>query len=178
MQQAGTPKGGVGGRLGSSDAHHDGRISQAYLRWLYPHENTLISPGIKYQYSEIALINMERVYSCGQSKSTNSNKCINQFIETSGDFLKSENHRNRQGLSKDWEDLSIGTSRFPKSDDLTENRAEKIGASQKILKMSFLDRSWWALSSSTKKIKKINLHPGEKNSKMWQPGGLTHHRIR
>jgi len=29
-------------------------------------------------------------------------------------------------------DLSIGTSRFPKSDDLSENRAEKIGASQKI----------------------------------------------
>jgi len=61
MQQACTPKGGVGGRLGSSDAHHDGRISRAYLRRLYPHENTFISPGIRYQYSEIALINMERV---------------------------------------------------------------------------------------------------------------------
>jgi len=43
-----TPEGGVSSRLGRSDAHHDGRISQDYLRRLYLHENTLISPGIKY----------------------------------------------------------------------------------------------------------------------------------
>ena len=39
---------GGGGRLGNSDAHHDGRFGRAYLRRLYPHENTLISLGIKY----------------------------------------------------------------------------------------------------------------------------------
>ena len=59
MQQVRMPK---GGRLGSSDAHHDsGHIGQVYLHRLHSHENTLIFPGIKYQYSEIALINMERV---------------------------------------------------------------------------------------------------------------------
>jgi len=56
------PKGGVGGRLGSSDAHHDSHISRAYLHQLYPPKNTLISPGIKYQYLEIVLINIEWVY--------------------------------------------------------------------------------------------------------------------
>ena len=60
-QQARTPKGGVGGRY---NAHHDDHISRAYLCWLYPRENTLISLGIKYQHSEIALINLERVYLC------------------------------------------------------------------------------------------------------------------
>ena len=39
---------GGGGRLGNSDTHHDCRFSRAYLRRLYPPENTLISPGIKY----------------------------------------------------------------------------------------------------------------------------------
>ena len=48
MQQACEPKGGVGSRLGNSDVHHDGRFSRAYLCRLYPHENTLISLGIKY----------------------------------------------------------------------------------------------------------------------------------
>jgi hypothetical protein len=51
----------AGGRLGRSDAHDDGRISRAYLRRLYPRKSTLISRGIKYQYAEIALINMELV---------------------------------------------------------------------------------------------------------------------
>jgi hypothetical protein len=61
VQQVHTPNGGVDGRLSHSDAHHDGHISQAYLCQLYPNENTLISPGIKYWYLEIALINMEMV---------------------------------------------------------------------------------------------------------------------
>ena len=51
----------AGGRLGRSDVHDDSRISRAYLRRLYPHKGTLISRGIKYQYAEIALINMELV---------------------------------------------------------------------------------------------------------------------
>jgi hypothetical protein len=51
----------AGGRLGRSDAHDDGRISRDYLRRLYPRKSTLKSRGIKYQYAEIALINMELV---------------------------------------------------------------------------------------------------------------------
>jgi hypothetical protein len=44
-----------------TDAHHDGRIRPAYLRRLYLRENTLISAGIKYECSELALIHMEWV---------------------------------------------------------------------------------------------------------------------
>jgi hypothetical protein len=61
VQQARTPKSGADGRLGIFDAHDDGRISRAYIRRLYPRKSTLISRGIKYQYAEIALINMELV---------------------------------------------------------------------------------------------------------------------
>jgi hypothetical protein len=60
-QRARTPKGGVDSKLGSSDAPHDGRISRTYLRRLYLRENALISGGIKYQCSVIALINREWV---------------------------------------------------------------------------------------------------------------------
>jgi hypothetical protein len=51
----------AGGKLVRFDAHDDGRISRAYLRRLYPRKSTLISRGIKYQYGELALINMELV---------------------------------------------------------------------------------------------------------------------
>jgi len=61
MQRAGMVKGGSGGRLGSFDVHIDGNISRAYLRRLHLCKNTHISLGIKYQYLEIALINVEWV---------------------------------------------------------------------------------------------------------------------
>jgi len=61
MQRARMAKGGVDGSFGISDAHHDGQISQIYLRRLYLRENAIISGGIKHQCSEIALINGEWV---------------------------------------------------------------------------------------------------------------------
>jgi len=68
VQQQGAA-GGRLGRLGSSDVHDDhisGFISRAqqlsrrrHGRLLYPCKNTLLSLGITYQYSEIALITMK-----------------------------------------------------------------------------------------------------------------------
>ena len=54
VQQVCIPKGWVGGRLGSSDAHHDGRINS-----LSP---LTLSPGINYEYSEITLTAVAGVF--------------------------------------------------------------------------------------------------------------------
>ena len=62
LEQAGTPKGGLAADLAA--LMHIMMATSAefmYLHQLHSCENTLISLGIKYQYSEIALINMERV---------------------------------------------------------------------------------------------------------------------
>ena len=79
------------------------------------------------------------------------------------------------GIGRDWEDLSIGPTGLPKSDDLPK----KIWRHPKNSIKSFLDRYRWVLSSSTKKIKMIYLHPGEKEIQDVKVFGkskeLTHH---